>query len=762
VTGFLWEPTAETDPGIEIKAVEQILDPDPLFPASLRSFLLWTARYYHYPLGRVLKTALPPGLTVSRQECWRITPRGIEALGPDSTTPGQTDLLHFLTSGPGWPAAGSPFPEETLDALEAGGLICRQTKLQQETARPKKVKVVYPGPCFQAEAFSAQDQPLVLLLENQGSVPWPELRRSLSLSSSRLATLCRKELLTVREETCFRNPLGEILAQEPIPAQLTEDQERALHTIRQGLTAGRYQTLLLHGVTGSGKTEIYLRAAEAALQLDRQVLILVPEIGLVPQMEGRVRFRFGEKTAVLHSALSPGERLDQWRRIQQGRALIVVGTRSAVFAPLENLGLLVVDEEHDPSLKQQESLRYQARDLALVRARLASALVLLGSATPSLTTLNLWDRNKIGYLPLPRRIRQSFLPEITVVDLKSYGGRRTDTLLSPPLVEAMNAHLQEGGQILLFLNRRGFEPLTICTRCGSPVRCRNCSVSLTYHAASKELLCHLCGYRQPLSRTCPACGGEGLKTLGWGTEKVEGALRGLFPEAAIDRLDRDTTARKNAHFQVLKRFRDRKTQILVGTQMITKGHDFPGVSLIGVLCADLSLNWPDFRAGERTMQLLVQVSGRTGRGAHPGQVLIQTFNPDHVLFDYVRRHDYLGFYRQEIRLRRQFNYPPFSRLILILLQGNSAEAVKGAAQKMVERLFQESRSRFWTRDLEILGPVPAPISRIKGRHRWQILLKGKDPVPLHQAAVWVQENAPKDLKGRGVQMILDVDPGDML
>jgi primosomal protein N' (replication factor Y) len=277
-----------------------------------------------------------------------------------------------------------------------------------------------------------------------------------------------------------------------------------------------------------------------------------------------------------------------------------------------------------------------------------------------------------------------------------------------------------------------------------------------------ELLCHLCGYRQPLSRTCPACDGEGLKTLGWGTEKVEGTLRNLFPDAAIDRLDRDTVARKNAHFQVLKRFRDRKTQILVGTQMITKGHDFPGVSLIGVLCADLSLNWPDFRAGERTMQLLVQVSGRTGRGAHPGQVLIQTFNPDHVLFDHVRRHDYLGFYRQEIRLRRQFNYPPFSRLILLLLQGNSAEAVKGASQHMVERLFKESRSRSWSRDLEILGPVPAPISRIKGRHRWQILLKGKDPVPLHQAASWVKEHAAKELKGRGVQLILDVDPGDML
>jgi primosomal protein N' (replication factor Y) len=389
-------------------------------------------------------------------------------------------------------------------------------------------------------------------------------------------------------------------------------------------------------------------------------------------------------------------------------------------------------------------------------------VALLGSATPSLTTLNLRVRKKISYLSLPRRIRQTQLPSVTVVDLKASMRGRSGTLLSPTLLETMAVHIRAGGQILLFLNRRGFEPLTLCTLCGSPVRCRNCSVSLTYHAASGELLCHLCGYRQPLSRICPTCAGEGIKTLGWGTEKVEAGLRALFPDVEIERLDRDTVARKNAHFQVLKRFRDRKTRILIGTQMITKGHDFPDVSLIGVLCADLSLNWPDFRAGERTMQLLVQVAGRTGRGIHPGQVVIQTFNPDHILFDYIRRHDYLGFYRQEIRLRRQFNYPPFSRLILLLFQGNAAEAVKGAALKIADGLSGEIRKRSWGRGLEILGPVPAPISRIKGRHRWQVLLKGNDPAVLHQAAAWVQEMAAGDLQARGVQFILDVDPGDML
>ncbi|MCU0578521.1 MAG: primosomal protein N' [Desulfobacterota bacterium] len=762
VTGYLWEPATATDPGLEIRAVEQILDPDPLFSESLRAIILWTARYYHYPLGRVLQTALPPGLTVSRREFWRITPLGVEALDPDSGSPEQTDLLHFLTSGQGWPDSGLPFPQEKLAALEACGLIGRQEEIQKEKARPKKIRMVYPGPGFKAEAFSAQDQTLINLLEKQGPLSLPDLRRSCTLSAGRLAALCRQGLLEVREETFFRNPLGEILTAEPLPIRLTEDQERALAKIHRRLADGRYQTLLLHGVTGSGKTEIYLQAAQKALQQERQVLILVPEIGLIPQMEGRVRFRFGEKVAVLHSSLSPGERLDQWRRIQSGAAPIVVGTRSAVFAPLEKLGLLVVDEEHDPSLKQQESLRYQARDLALVRARLASAVALLGSATPSLTTLNLWERQKISYLSLPRRIRQTRLPAVTVVDLKDRGRGRSGTLLSPVLLETMTNHLREGGQVLLFLNRRGYEPLTICTLCGAPVRCRNCAVSLTYHAASDALLCHLCGYRQPLSRKCPSCSGDGIKTLGWGTEKVEAGLRTLYPDAAIDRLDRDAVTRKNAHFQVLKRFRDRKTRILIGTQMITKGHDFPGVSLIGVLCADLSLNWPDFRAGERTMQLLMQVAGRTGRGSHPGQVLIQTFNPDHILFDYIRRHDYLGFYRQEIGLRRQFNYPPFSRLILLIFQGNSAERVKRASAVLGELLGRESLARSWDKGLEIMGPVPAPISRIKGRHRWQILLKGRDPGTLHQAAVWVQEKGQQELKGRGVRMIVDVDPGDML
>ena len=413
-------------------------------------------------------------------------------------------------------------------------------------------------------------------------------------------------------------------------------------------------------------------------------------------------------------------------------------------------------------MKQQESLRYHARDLALVRAQLAQAVAVLGSATPSLTTLHLQDRKKMTYLPLTRRVRQRAMPEINLIDLKQFRKGRQGTPLSPPLLEAVKTQVKAGHQILFFLNRRGFEPLTVCTLCGAPVRCRNCSVSLTFHAASRELLCHLCGFHQPLFSLCPACGREGIKTVGWGTEKVEKELKMLFPETVVDRLDRDTVSKKNAHYQILKRFQDRKTQILVGTQMITKGHDFPGVTLIGVLCADLSLNWPDFRSGERTFQLLAQVAGRTGRGPYPGKVFIQTYNPEHYIFEYVRRHDYLGFYRQELQFRREFEYPPFTRLVHILIQGNPERTVRDKAQEIGNLLSLEREKRNLTSSLTLLGPVPAPIIKIKGKHRWQILLKGKDPRMLHQISAWVQETGNRYLKGSGVQLILDVDPVDML
>ena len=607
-----------------------------------------------------------------------------------------------------------------------------------------------------------KDHSLFEFLAPRPGLPLKVLRNHFPLSAQRLATLCRKGLIEFREQVCWRDPFGEILIQENGPLVLTGEQEQALIRISEGLQSGSYQTLLLHGITGSGKTEVYLRAAAEMIEQGRQALILVPEIGLIPLMEGRFRLRFGEKIALLHSGLNPGERLDQWRRIQKGLCPIVIGTRSAIFSPLDSLGLIVVDEEHDPSYKQTDSLRYNARDLALVRGQQASAVVVLGSATPSISTLYLRRKKKIGYLGIHKRVQEQTLPEIKLIDLKKFRQARQIPLFSPPLEEAIARNLEQGRQTMLFLNRRGFDTLILCTLCGAVIKCRNCSLTLTHHAREGQLFCHTCGYHMPMPVRCPSCHQDGIKALGMGTEKVEKELAGLFPQASIDRMDGDTVARKGAHYAILKKFEDQKTNILIGTQMITKGHDFPLVTLIGVLCADLSLNWPDFRAGERTFQLLAQVAGRAGRGVHPGQVYLQTFNPDHYIFKYVGLHDYLGFYNQEIRFRRTLKYPPFSRLINCLFQGNQEAGVIQMIEKTSRLLRKEAQGNNWTSSLEILGPVPAPIARIKGRYRWQMLLKGENNRILHQAAELIREAEKVLLKGTGVQIILDVDPVDML
>jgi primosomal protein N' (replication factor Y) len=389
-------------------------------------------------------------------------------------------------------------------------------------------------------------------------------------------------------------------------------------------------------------------------------------------------------------------------------------------------------------------------------------VVVLGSATPSISTLYLRRKKKIGYLGIHKRVQEQPLPEIKMIDMKNFRRGRQIPLFSPPLAEAIRRNLEQGRQTLLFLNRRGFDTLILCTLCGEVIKCRNCSLTLTYHAREGQLFCHICGYHIPMPVRCPSCHQEGIKALGMGTEKVEKELAGLFPQASIDRMDGDTVARKGAHFEILKKLEDQKTNILIGTQMITKGHDFPLVTLIGVLCADLSLNWPDFRAGERTFQLLAQVAGRAGRGVHPGQVYLQTFNPDHYIFKYVGLHDYLGFYNHEIRFRRALKYPPFSRLINCLFQGNQEAEVIKMVEKTNRFLRKETQRNNWTPSLEILGPVSAPIARIKGRYRWQILLKGENNRVLHQAAELIREAEKALLKGTGVQIILDVDPVDML
>jgi primosomal protein N' (replication factor Y) (superfamily II helicase) len=762
VTGYLWERGAESDSKGPLKAVSRILDPLPLFSESMRPFFLWIARYYLHPLGQVLKAAVPAGLSVTSEEVARITDEGLRVLQESRAVDLESGLLATLSTK-GHPLTRFGTEErKIIDRLEARGWVERDNRLKREKALPKKQKWVYPGPQFRPDLFLKKDLAVFEGLAAEPCLPLKIFSSRFSLSSCRVSTFVRKGLLEIREQIEWRNPFGETLEQSSGPFILTGEQQKALDRISRDIGSRQYRSMLLHGVTGSGKTEVYLQAAAETLAQGRQALILVPEIGLVHQMEARFRHRFADRVALLHSGLNPGERLDQWRKIQSGLSPIVIGTRSAIFAPLTDPGLIVVDEEHDPSYKQMDSLRYNARDLALVRGQMSRAVVVLGSATPAIGTLFLRRQKKIDYLRLSKRVNRQVLPEIHLVDLKKMPKGRQVAWLSPPLEEAIHRTISEGRQTLLFLNRRGFDTLMLCTLCGAVLKCRNCALTLTHHAREGHLLCHTCGYRIPVPSLCPECGQKGIKPLGLGTEKVEQELARLFPGAAIDRMDRDTVTRKQAHLEILKKVRDRKTDILIGTQMITKGHDFPQVTLIGVLCADLSLNWPDFRAGERTFQLLAQVAGRAGRGSHPGQVFIQTFNPDHYIFRYVYHHDYLGFYRQEIGFRRDLRYPPFSRLVNVLFQGNSEESVKQVALQVARLLKDDSDKNSWSSSLEVLGPVPAPITRIKGRFRWQMLLKGDKANLLHQAAGLIRQAHKNLFKGTGVQIVLDVDPVDML
>jgi primosomal protein N' (replication factor Y) len=512
------------------------------------------------------------------------------------------------------------------------------------------------------------------------------------------------------EVTCHSGPL------------LSPGQEKVLKPVAGALERKQFGVFLLHGVTGSGKTEVYLHAISAVLKTGRQGVTMVPEIALTPQMIDLFRDRFGGKVAVLHSALSDRERYDQWLRVKRGEAPVVLGTRSAVFAPLLNPGLFVIDEEHETTYKQGAQLRYHAREVAIKRAQLAGAVVLLGSATPSLETqLKARAGRVYQLLRLPNRINHRPLPSVRIVDMRQELKNGNRGIFSRVLTEAVNERLDRGEQVLLFLNRRGYATFVVCRECGLVLKCPRCDISLTYHLDGR-LRCHYCNHTIPAPGRCPGCASRYIGHFGTGTQKVEEEAKRLFERAGIVRMDSDTTTSKGSHERILNTLREGNADILIGTQMIAKGLDLPKVTLVGAINADTSLHMPDFRAAERTFQLLTQVAGRSGRGDIPGEVLVQTYSPDHYSIIAAAAHDYEGFYNNEIRVRRALGYPPFSHLALLLFtHENEAEAKKGAL--LAKEHFTRTLASTGTH-VDILGPAPATLSRIKGRYRWQLVLKG--------------------------------------
>lgn len=529
--------------------------------------------------------------------------------------------------------------------------------------------------------------------------------------------------------------------------QLTDEQTNALREINKS-EAGVF---LLHGVTGSGKTEIYINAIKA-LPEGRQAIVLVPEIAITAQIIERFRSRFLDKVVFFHSGLSIGERITQWWKMRNGEALIAIGVRSGVFAPFTNVGLIIIDEEQEASFKQFEGLRYNARDVALARAQLEGAKIVLGSATPSMEAFYAADRGKFKYLELKRRVERRKLPEVEIVDMTK--ARKETLSFSTNLLEALKENVSKGHQSLIMLNRRGYSPFFICTDCGYTYKCPSCSITLIYHKDTNTLNCHYCNsYLEPRDR-CPECEGMGVKYLGTGTQRVEEDIRLLLPELSLQRMDRDTTQKKLSHYRIIKQMETKKLDVLLGTQMVAKGHDFPNVTLSAVVSADITLNLPDFRSAERAFQLFTQLAGRAGRGEVSGRAFIQTYEPGHYVFDYVKDHDYRGFYNNEIELRRELAYPPFSKLIRIIFSFRTKESGGRIIKSIANRI-----KRLDHKGITILGPAPAPIEKIRSLWRWHLVLKGGDSKKLRRTAAAIVDKV-RDIKE--VKIDVDVDPINLL
>jgi len=767
VTGYILGPGKNIDQE-GIKTTLDILDENPLFPSSMIPFFRWTAEYYLHPIGDVIKCALPGGLNLYDFFTLTITQKGEDALLNTSAASLENQILNRLKTGPcRFKDLNKNFnkhiPNALIHSMESRGAIVCNRKLKGGGTKPKMERYVsLPGSDIPMEQLSDSRKKIIETLKTFGEISVKKLQERIPSASRVIKSLEMDGHLSVFQKKVYRDPFGEPIAPDTAHT-LTKEQKSVIHTVTEFL-GRKFTTCLLAGVTGSGKTEVYMQLAEKAINQGYSVLVLVPEIALISQMERRFRARFGECVAILHSGLSAGERYDQWMRIACRETAIVIGVRSAVFAPLSNIGMIIVDEEHDTSYKQEGGLRYNARDLAVVRAKLNDCVALLGSATPSIQSYYNTTTKKFKALTLKNRIEKRPLAEITVVDLcKSRDVRGIGRYITPELHREMKATLDRSEQVLLFLNRRGFANYPVCAACGDAIRCKNCDISLTLHQKINAYKCHYCGYTRASTSHCTSCGSGKILHLGMGTEKVEAAVTSLFPDARITRMDRDTTQRKGSILKILKGLRNQTIDILVGTQMVAKGHDFPNITLVGIICADLSLNFPDFRAGERTFQLLAQVAGRAGRGAAPGRVILQTYNPNHFAILSATHQDFEAFYHQEIHFRNSLNYPPFSRMVQLKISGKHSEKTRQHAQAIGDLCHTlKKNNHSFIKSVEILGPIEASLPKIAKRYRWQILLKCPSIKQLHRFLhqIWFENKA--NISTRDVNVVLDVDPFFMM
>ena len=678
----------------DIKDAKDLVDTAPVCSPEILELARWVADYYACPLGEVIKAALPPGMA-------------------PANTKGRTKS--FI----------KPKLRRFVRLRDANG-----------------------------EKLTEAQQRVISTLEATGPTSLQSLVQTASVSASTISSLEKKGRVEVYDEAVRRDPMSHSLDVKTAEHLLTDAQASVLNQIAERMNAGDYSAFLLHGVTGSGKTEIYMRAMQQSLSVGRSAMMLVPEIALTPVFSRQLRSRFGDQVAIFHSSLQKGERFDEWTRVKNGDARVVIGTRSAVFAPVQDLGLIVVDEEHESSYRQQESPYYNARDVAIVRAQKESATVVLGSATPSLESFHNAHKGKYRLLTLPERIAARPMAAAKIIDMRNVFARHgKPRVFSDELLEAIRETHARGEQSIILLNRRGYSSFILCRSCGETVQCPNCDVTLTYHRSERVIVCHYCNHREAVPRVCPACSKKYIYYVGEGTEQIEEMLKLLFPALRVARIDRDTTARRKIFEQTLADFSAGRIDTLVGTQMLAKGHDFPNVTLVGVVSVDAGLALPDFRSAERTFQLITQVAGRAGRGDRPGKVLIQTYHPYHYALRHACAQDYEAFFEEELRYRQNHSYPPFVALASLLVHGPDLGRVRADSlelRKQLDLANQDRKSR-------ILGPAPAPLSRLKGEHRFQLLIKSRSRKHLREVADAALKSAGES--GINLRAInLEIDP----
>jgi primosomal protein N' (replication factor Y) len=697
VTGYIVALHDQLPPEIglaeeDIKDAASLVDLEPVCTPEILQLARWVADYYASPLGEVLKATLPPGI--------------------------------------------NPPPQGSFVKAK----LRRFVKLRTTDSKPKKI--------------TERQQSVLTTLQQQGAIALQALLKEANVAAATVSSLEKKGLVEIFDEAVRRDPLAHTSPLPPEDFTLTPAQAAVLENIEEQIEQETYGAFLLHGVTGSGKTEIYIRAMRAALARGRSAMMLVPEIALTPVFSRRLRSQFGELVAIFHSSLQRGERFDEWTRVRNGEARVVIGTRSAVFAPVQNLGLIVVDEEHESTYRQQESPYYNARDTAIVRAQKESATVVLGSATPSLESFHNARSGKYQLLTLAERIGARPMAPARIIDMRTVFVRHgKPRVFSDELLEAIRETHERGEQSIILLNRRGYSSFILCRSCGETVQCPNCDVTLTYHRSERVIVCHYCNRREAVPKVCPACGKKYIYYVGEGTEQIEEILTQLFPALRVARIDRDTTARRRIFEQTLTDFSSGKIDTLVGTQMLAKGHDFPNVTLVGVVSVDAGLALPDFRSAERTFQLITQVAGRAGRGDRPGQVLVQTYHPYHYALHHACAQDYAGFYDEEIHYRQNHSYPPFVALGSLLVHGTDLGRVRNDSLELRKQLDAANEER----KCRILGPAPAPLARLKSEHRFQMLLKSRSRRDLREVA----DAALKAVAEKGVNLRsvnLEIDP----